>query len=151
LGCVDEIIYMSLRFLGLQGSPTDVTYLLFTPLFYSGILLTSLGLGIPPMVRLWRRMALVDRFWILVLHCKFPAVRSTGQASEARMSVVSDVLGPRPAERLYTLVIAIGDLRAAGRQAAYSPPAERALVLAQRRLTNTFEPLGLELRKRAEI
>jgi hypothetical protein len=151
LGCVDEIIYMSLRFLGLQGSPTDVTYLLFTPLFYSGILLTSLGLGIPPMVRLWRRMALVDRFWILVLHCKFPAVRSTGQASEARMSVASDVLGPRPAERLYTLVIAIGDLRAAGRQAAYSPPAERALVLAQRRLTNTFEPLGLELRKRAEI
>ncbi|MCT9626014.1 hypothetical protein HWD94_12900 [Pseudarthrobacter equi] len=151
LGCVDEIIYMSLRFLGFQGSITDVTYMLFTPLFYSGILLTSLGLGIPPMVRLWRRLALVDRFWILVLHCRFPAVRSTAQASKTRLSVAADVLGPRPAERLYTLVIAIGDLRAAGRQAAYSPPAERALVLAQRRLTNTFEPLGLELRKRAEI
>jgi hypothetical protein len=151
LGCVDEIIYMSLRFLGLQGSITDVTSMLFTPFFYSGILLTSLGLGIPPMVRLWRRLALVDRFWILVLHCRFPAVRSTAQASEARLLVAADVLGPRPTERLYTLVIAIGDLRAAGRQAAYSPPAERALVLVQRRLTNTFEPLGLELRKRAEI
>lgn len=151
LGCIDEIIYMSLRFAGLHGSLADVTHLLFTPLFYSGILLTSLGLGIPPMVRLWRRLALVDRFWILVLHCKFPAVSSIGKASEARWSFAADVLGPRPVERLYTLVIAIGDLRAAGRQAAYSPPAERALVLAQRRLTNTFEPLGLELRKRAEI
>lgn len=151
LGCIDEIIYMSLRFLGFQGSLTDVTYLLFTPFFYSGILLTSLGLGIPPIVRLWRRLALVDRLWILVLHCKFPAVRSTGKAPEAHWSFAADVLGSRPAERLYTLVIAIGDLRAAGRQAAYSPPAERALVLAQRRLTNTFEPLGLELRKRAEI
>ena len=68
-----------------------------------------------------------------------------------RWSFAADVLGLRPADRLYTLVIAIGDLRAAGQQAAYSPPAERALVLAQRRLTNTFEPLGLELRKRAEI
>lgn len=151
LGCIDEIMYMSLRFSGLQGSLADVTYLLFTPLFYSGILLTSLGLGIPPMVRLWRRLALLDRFWILVLHCRFPAVRSIGKPLEGRLSFATDVLGPRPAERLYTLVIAIGDLRAVGRQAAYSPPAEKALVLAQRRLTNTFEPLGLELRKRAEI
>lgn len=151
LGCIDEIIYMSLRFTGFQGFFADVTYLLFTPLFYSGILLTSLGLGIPPTVRLWRRLALVDRFWILVLHRKFPAVRSTGKAPEACFSFTADVLGPRPSERLYTLVIAIGDLRAAGRQAAYSKPAERALVLVQRRLTNTFEPLGLELRKRAEI
>ncbi|MFT4470812.1 hypothetical protein ACMX2H_12975 [Arthrobacter sulfonylureivorans] len=151
LGCIDEIIYMSLRFTGFQGSLANVTFLLFTPLFYSGILLTSLGLGIPPMVRLWRRLALVDRFWILVLHSKFPAVRSTGNAPEAGFSFAPDVLGPRPSERLYTLVIAVGDLRAAGLQAAYSPPAERALLLAQRRLTNTLEPLGLELRKRAEI
>lgn len=151
LGCIDEIIYMSLRFTGFQGSLIDVTYLLFTPLFYSGILLTSLGLGIPPMVRLWRRLALVDRFWILVLHCKFHALGRTEKAQGERFAFAADVLGSRPAERLYTLVIAIGDLRAAGRQATYSPPAERALVLAQRRLTNTFEPLGLELKKRAEI
>lgn len=151
LGCIDEIIYISLRFAGFQGSLADATYLLFTPLFYSGILLTSLGLGIPPMVRLWRRMALVDRFWILVLHCKFPSVRSEGEAPEARFSFGADVLGSRPSERLYTLVIALGDLRAAGQQTAFSPSAERALVLAQRRLTNTFEPLGLELTKRAEI
>ena len=150
-GCIDEIIYMSLRFANIQGSLADVTYLLFTPLFYSGILLTSLGLGIPPMVRLWRRLAPVERFWILVLHCKFPAIRQTGKAPGARLSVAADVLGPRPSELLYTLVIAIGDLRASGRQVAYSPPAEKALVLAQRRLTKTFEPLGLELRKRAEI
>ena len=147
LGCADEILYMSLRLLGLQGSLTDLTYTLFSPFFYSGILLTSLGLGIPPMVRLWRRMALVDRFWILVLHCKFPALKAQGE----RFAFAVDVLGPRPAERLYTLVIAIGDLRAAGQHATNSPPAERALVLAQRRLTKTFEPLGLELRKRAEI
>lgn len=147
LGCIDEIIYMSFRFAGFGSSLTDLTYLLFTPFFYSGILLTSLGLGIPPMVRLWRRLALVDRFWILVLHCKFPALKAKGE----RFAFAVDVLGPRPAERLYTLVIAIGDLRAAGQQATYSPPAERALVLAQRRLTKTFEPLGLELRKRAEI
>lgn len=147
LGCIDEIIYMSLRFAGFHGSLADVSYLLFTPFFYSGILLTSLGLGIPPIVRLWRRLALVERFWILVLHCKFPALKAHG----GRFAFVADVLGPRPAERLYTLVIAIGDLRAAGQQATYSPPAERTLVLAQGRLTNTFEPLGLELRKRAEI
>lgn len=147
LGCIDEIIYMSLRFAGFHGSLAYVSYLLFTPFFYSGILLTSLGLGIPPIVRLWRRLALVERFWILVLHCKFPALKAQGE----RFAFVADVLGPRPAERLYTLVIAIGDLRAAGQQATYSPPAERTLVLAQRRLTNTFEPLGLELRKRAEI
>ena len=151
LGCIDEILYMSLSFTGFKGSLIDMTYLLFTPLFYSGILLTSLGLGIPPIVRLWRRLALVDRFWILVLHSKFPAVRQSRKAPVKRWSFAADVLGLRPADRLYTLVIAIGDLRAAGQQAAYSPPAERALVLAQRRLTNTFEPLGLELRKRAEI
>lgn len=151
LGCLDEIIYMTLRFAGMDGPLAGVTYLLFNPLFYSGILLTSLGLGIPPMVRLWRRLALVDRFWIFILHCKFPTARSAAKASGARLSLAANVLGPRPAEQLYTLVIAIGDLRAAGQQAALSPPAERALVLAQRRLTNTFEPLGLELTKRAEI
>jgi hypothetical protein len=142
---------VSLRFAGFHGSLANVTYLLFAPFFYSGILLTSLGLGIPPIVRLWRRLALLDRFWILVLHCMFPAVRHNGKDPGERLSFVADALGPSPAARLYALVIAIGDLRAAGQQAAYSQPAERALVLAQRRLTNTFEPLRLELRKRAEI
>ena len=59
---------MTARHFGM-GSPAlhQFLYVLFSPLFYGGVLLTSLGLGIPPIVKAWRRIQLRDRVALVFL------------------------------------------------------------------------------------
>lgn len=149
LGCVDEIIYMTLRFVGRVGPAADVMYALFSPLFYSGIVLTSLGLGVPPTVRLWRRLQLLDRVLVLVLYIQFGAVKKTPAGHSGAWRILSDLIGKRPWDHLYAMVIAIGDLRANGRYRELNRSREKTLAAAQQRLVDTAEPLGQELKKRA--
>ena len=68
LASIEEIAYMTARHFEM-GTPSlhQVLYILFSPLFYGGVLLTSLGLGIPPIVKAWRRIQLRDRVALVFL------------------------------------------------------------------------------------
>jgi hypothetical protein len=113
LACADEILFLSLEFLNAGSELTNILYVLFSPLFYAGVLLTSLGLGIPPIVKAGRQLQLWERTALLVLTLMLS--RSYWQLSPTawvRRMGESFSTG-NPSGRLYEFMIRASDHRVA--------------------------------------
>jgi hypothetical protein len=66
----DEVAYMSFAHLGTtSGGTVELMYWAFDPFFYGGVLVTSLGLGIAPVCKAWRRLHLRSRVFLAALFC----------------------------------------------------------------------------------
>lgn len=124
---VDEILYMALRFTGMQGALVEITYALFKTPFFLGIVLVSLGLAVPPVVRLWRRLSVRDR--VAVLYMAMNTADST--AGTTMVAGVRESLSPEPAARLYESVVRELDRRIQHPDRVPSAGAEAALRFAQ--------------------
>jgi hypothetical protein len=110
LASAEEIAYMAAMHIHVGSSSLhQVLYVLFSPLFYGGVLLTSLGLGIPPIVKAWRRLQLWDRSALVFL----TATLGRGYWGLSRAAwmtaIVSSFYAKYPSARLYEYVIRSSD------------------------------------------
>lgn len=114
LASVDEIVYMVLMHNDVGGSSVQqVLYVLFSPVFYSGVLLTSLGLGIPPVVKAWRRLQLWDRAALVFLTATLGRT-FWGLSYAAWLASILGSFGAKcPSVRLYAYVIRSSDHKVA--------------------------------------
>jgi hypothetical protein len=114
LASVEEVTYMSLMHLDVGGSALQGTlYVLFAPLFYSGVLLTSLGLGIPPAIKAWRRLQLWDRAALAFLTAALGRTYWNMSFVAWLVSIASSFFAKCPSLRLYEYVIRSSDHKVA--------------------------------------
>ncbi|MGO4490488.1 hypothetical protein AB4Y86_00140 [Arthrobacter sp. 2YAF22_2] len=110
LASVEEIAYMSMMHIHVGSSSLhQVLFVLFSPLFYGGVLLTSLGLGIPPIVKASRRLQLWDRTALVFLTATLG--RSYWGLSRASWlaAIARSFYARGPSARLYEYVIRSSD------------------------------------------
>ncbi|MGO4806522.1 hypothetical protein AB4089_15495 [Arthrobacter sp. 2MCAF15] len=114
LASVEEIAYMTGAHINVGGSSLHhVLYVLFNPLFYGGVLLTSLGLGIPPVVKAWRRLQLWDRAALVFLTATLGRGYWGFSHAAWLASIVSSFYARHPSARLYEYVIRSSDHKVA--------------------------------------
>ncbi|WP_427008780.1 hypothetical protein [Pseudarthrobacter sp. H2] len=114
LASVEEIAYMTALHNDVGSfSLQQVLYILFTPLFYGGVLLTSLGLGIPPAVKAWRRLQLWDRAALAFLTATLGRAYWSMSFVAWLVSIASSFFAERPSSRLYEYVIRSSDHKVA--------------------------------------
>jgi hypothetical protein len=114
LASVEEIAYMFTVHNDVGGSSLhQVLYVLFNPLFYGGVLLTSLGLGIPPAVKAWRRLQLWDRAALAFLTATLGRTYWGHSYGAWLASIVSSFYTDSPSVRLYEYVIRSSDHKVA--------------------------------------
>ncbi|ABK05820.1 hypothetical protein Arth_4179 (plasmid) [Arthrobacter sp. FB24] len=114
LASVEEIAYMTALHNDVGGSALhQVLYVLFNPLFYGGVLLTSLGLGIPPVVKVWRRLQIWDRFALVFLTATLGRAYWGLSRAAWLPAVLSSFYAKHPTVRLYEYVIRSSDHKVA--------------------------------------
>lgn len=114
LASVEEIAYMTALHNDVGGSSVhQVLYILFTPLFYGGVLLTSLGLGIPPAVKAWRRLQLWDRAALAFLTATLGRAYWSKSFVAWLVSIAGSFFAEHPSSRLYEYVIRSSDHKVA--------------------------------------
>lgn len=114
LASVEEIAYMTATHFAVGGSSLQqVLYILFYPLFYGGVLLTSLGLGIPPAVKAWRRLQLWDRAALLFLTATLGKTYWGLSYSGWLAKIAGSFYVKCPSARLYEYVIRSSDHKVA--------------------------------------
>lgn len=150
LACTDEILFLSLEFVSAGPELTNILYTLFSPLFYTGVLLTSLGLGIPPMVKGCRHLQLRDRIALLVLTLMLS--RSYWHLSPATwlIRVRESFTTEDPSGRLYEFMIRASDHRIALTGKPTPWLAGRVLASVQSRFDGDPCSLYSELQTRAK-
>lgn len=114
LASVEEIVYMTAVHTDVGGSSLhEILYVLFNPLFYGGVLLTSLGLGIPPLVKGWRQLQLWDRAALIFLTVTMGSAYWGLSRTAWLVSIVSSFYARYPSARLYEYVIRSSDHKVA--------------------------------------
>lgn len=114
IASVEEIAYMTARHYDMGGSALQqVLYVLFNPLFYGGVLLTSVGLGIPPAVKAWRQLQLWDRAALIFLTATLGKTYWGYSFGAWLASIVSSSYTSCPSARLYEYVIRSSDHKVA--------------------------------------
>jgi hypothetical protein len=114
LASVEEITYMTALHLNVGGSSLhQVLYVLFNPLFYGGVLLTSLGLGIPPVVKAWRRLQIWDRSALVLLTATLGRAYWGLSKAAWLAAILSSFYERHPSARLYEYVIRSSDHKVA--------------------------------------
>jgi hypothetical protein len=114
LASVEEIAYMSAMHIDVGSSSfRQVLYVLFSPLFYGGVLLTSLGLGIPPIVKAWRRLQLWDRAALVFLTATLGRAYWGLSRAAWIAGIVSSFWAKHPSAGLYEYVIRSSDHKVA--------------------------------------
>lgn len=134
LASVEEIAYMTAMHINVGGSSLhQVLYFLFNPLFYGGVLLTSLGLGIPPVVRAWRRLQLWDRAALVFLTATLGRAFWSLSRAAWLVDIVTSFYARNPSVRLYEYVIRSSDHKVALSERSTPLLASRVLDAAQGR------------------
>tara|TARA_R100000935_G_C2832755_1_gene166143 strand:- start:523 stop:1524 length:1002 start_codon:yes stop_codon:yes gene_type:complete len=114
LASVEEIVYMTAMHFDVGGSSLrQVLYVLFNPLFFGGVLLTSLGLGIPPLVKAWRRLQLWDRSALAFLTATLGRAYWGLTGAAWLSAIVGSFYMKSPSVRLYEYVIRSSDHKVA--------------------------------------
>lgn len=114
LASVEEIVYMTAVHTDVGGSSLhEILYVLFNPLFYGGVLLTSLGLGIPPLVKAWRQLQLWDRAALIFLTVTMGSAYWGLSRTAWLVSIASSFYARYPSTRLYEYVIRSSDHKVA--------------------------------------
>jgi hypothetical protein len=134
LASVEEIAYMIALHMDVgSASLHQILYVLFNPLFYGGVLLTSLGLGIPPLVKAWRQLQFKDRAALVFL--TVTAGRGYWGLSWTAWlaSIVSSFYTTYPSARLYEYAIRSSDHKVAHSDRSIPPLAGRVLDAVQAR------------------
>ncbi|WP_461165371.1 hypothetical protein [Arthrobacter sp. R4-81] len=110
LASIEEIAYMALMHTNLGGTALqELFYAMFSPLFYGGVLVTSLGLGIPPAVKAWRRLQLWDRAALVLLTATVGRAYWGLSYGAWMTSIAGSFFSKGPSARLYEYVIRSGD------------------------------------------
>ncbi|MET3810905.1 hypothetical protein [Arthrobacter sp. UYEF3] len=110
IASAEEIAYMTAMHIGAGNSSLhQVLYVLFSPLFYGGVLLTSLGLGVPPLVRVCRRLQLWDRAALVFLTVTLGRAYWGFSRSAWIAGIASSFFAKYPSIRLYEYVIRSSD------------------------------------------
>jgi hypothetical protein len=151
LACADEIMFLSLEFVSAGSEFTSVLYVLFAPFFYTGVLLASLGLGIPPIVKAGRRLQLWNRIALLVLALMLS--RTYWQLNHAAwMRKVGESFTTRdPSGRLYEFMIRASDDRVALKGKPTPWYVGRVLKAVQTRFDGDSCSLHAELQTKATL
>jgi hypothetical protein len=110
LASVEEIVYMSMMYTQVGSSALQgLFYTMFSPLFYGGVLLTSLGLGIPPAVKAGRRLQLWDRAALVFLTATLGRTYWSLSYAAWMTRTVGSFFSRGPSSRLYEYVIRSSD------------------------------------------
>ncbi|WP_229994745.1 hypothetical protein [Arthrobacter sp. Bi26] len=134
LASVEEIAYMTALHTDVGGSSLHhVLYVLFNPLFYGGVLLTSLGLGIPPVVKVWRRLQLWDRAALVFLTAMLGRAYWGLSRAAWLAAIVTGFYAKHPSVRLYQYVIRSSDHKVALSGRSTPMLADRVLDAVQAR------------------
>lgn len=134
LASVEEIAYMTVMHIDVGGpSVQKVLYVLFSPLFYGGVLLTSLGLGIPPAVKAWRRLQLRDRAALVFLTATLGRTFWGLSYAAWLASILGSLCASSPSVRLYEYIIRSSDRKVALSERAIPVLAGRVLDRVQAR------------------
>jgi hypothetical protein len=114
LASIEEIAYMTAMHSDAGGSfLRQVLYILFNPLFFGGVLLTSFGLGIPPLVKAWRRLQLWDRAALAFLTATLGRAYWGLSGAAWLAAIVGSFYMKSPSGRLYEYVIRSSDHKVA--------------------------------------
>lgn len=114
LASIEEIAYVTFMHNGVGGpSVQQVLYVLFSPLFYGGVLFTSLGLSIPPAVKVWRRLQLWDRAALVLLTAMLGRTFWGLSHGAWLASILGSFCATSPSVRLYEYVIRSSDHKVA--------------------------------------
>lgn len=147
---VEEITYMAVVYSGAGGSALQqLLYVLFNPLFYGGVVLTSLGLGVPPAVKAWRRLQLWDRAALVFLTATLGKTYWDLSYSDWLASVVGSAYERCPSRRLYEYVIRSSDHEVALSGKTKLMLAGRVLDAVQARFDASFDSLESVLQVKA--
>jgi hypothetical protein len=134
LASVEEIAYMTAMHNDAGGSTIQhVLYVLFSPLFYSGVLLTSLGLGIPPGVKAWRRLQLWERAALMFLTATLGRAYWGLSHAAWLASILGSFSAKCPSARLYEYVIRSSDHKVIRSGRATPMFSDRVLAAVQAR------------------
>jgi hypothetical protein len=146
LASVEEVTYMTAMHTDVGGSALHhVLYVLFNPLFYGGVLLTSLGLGIPPVVKVWRRLQLWDRAALVFLTATLGRAYWGLSRAAWLAAIVTSFYAKHPSVRLYEYVIRSSDHKIALCGRSTPMLAGRVLDAAQARFDGGVDSLELLL------
>ena len=146
LASVEEIAYMTARHFEM-GTPSlhQVLYFLFSPLFYGGVLLTSLGLGIPPIVKAWRRIQLRDRVALVFLTATMGRTYWGLSRAPWLVAIANSCFVKCPSVGLYEYVIRSSDQKVVLSGRSTPMLAGRVLDAAQARFDGGVDSLELLL------
>jgi hypothetical protein len=134
LASVEEIAYMILMHFKLGSAGLhEFFYALFGPLFYGGVLVTSMGLFIPPMVQAWRRTQLGDRVALAFLATTVGKTYWGLSLMAWMATIMKDFCAKCPSARLYQYVIASSDHKYAHAARPTPKLVDRVLDLVQAR------------------
>ncbi len=114
LASAEEIAYMTAMRIDVGSPPFHhVLYVLFSPLFYGGVLLTSLGLGLPLAVKACRRLQLWDRAALVFLTTTLGRAYWGLSHAAWLAATVRSFYAKHPSVRLYEYVIRSSDHKVA--------------------------------------
>lgn len=138
--CVDEIAYMHLEALK-AGSPAlrSILYSAFPPLLYGGVLIVSLSLALPLLVRVLRALDLVNRLTLLVLELSPAMANSSTKPSRALPRARAAWTHPDPSSAVYEHIIRESDRRVSDNRRSLPPVTVRALHAAEDRFDRSFD------------
>lgn len=150
LASVEEITYVTVMHNDVgDSSVQQVLYILFSPLFYGGVLLTSLGLAIPPAVKAWRQLQLWDRAALLFLTATLGRTFWGLSRPAWLASILGSFCAKRPSVRLYAYVIRSSDYKVALSGRATPMLAGRVLDAVQARFDRGVDSLASVLPAKA--
>lgn len=147
---VEEITYMAIMYIGEADSAIQhLLYVLFSPLFYGGVLLTSLGLGVPPAVKAWRWLQLWDRAALVILTATLGKAYWGLSYSDWLASIVRSTYATCPSRRLYEFVIRASDHKVSPSGRSTPLLAGRVLDAVQARFSSRVGSLETALQVKA--
>lgn len=140
MACIDEIAYMQLE--ALHAGPAvvrSVLYSAFSPLLYGGVLIVSLSLALPLLIRVIRALDLLNRFTLLVLECSPLMVNDVAQPDKLTRRVEKVWTHKDPSLAVYEHIIRESDRRVSGSDRALPLLTQRTLESAESRFDRSFD------------
>lgn len=140
VACIDEIVYMQLQ--ALDAGPAGlraVLYGAFSPLLYGGVLIVSLSLALPLLIRVVRTFDLVNRLTLLVLEVSPATINDSTKVQSSLQRMRAAWLHADPSSAVYEHIIRESDRRVTEEHRSLPALTARALAAAEDRFDRSFD------------
>lgn len=140
VACVDEILFMQLQALNLGSEGLrGVLYGAFAPLLYGGVLLVSLSLALPLLIRIARAVDISNRIALVVLEVSSMTGIRPGTSTGVLQRAKNACTRPDPSGALYEHIIRESDRRVNSGYLPLPGVTQRTLTAAEDRFNKSFD------------